>query len=115
MTNQETRSCQSCKNPFSIEPDDFVFYEKIKVPPPTFCPTCRIQRKLAFRNERSLYHNTCKLCGKNIIAIYRPETKVTIYCQDCWWSDSWDAMTYAREYDFSRPFFVQFQELLQSV
>ena len=30
---QETTSCQNCKNQFTIEPDDFQFYEKIKFPP----------------------------------------------------------------------------------
>jgi len=36
MSNQyqnETKNCQNCKNDFTIEPDDFSFYEKIKVPP----------------------------------------------------------------------------------
>ena len=28
----ETRNCQNCKKDFVIEPDDFSFYEKIKVP-----------------------------------------------------------------------------------
>lgn len=32
---EENRICQNCKNDFIIEPEDFVFYEKIKVPPPT--------------------------------------------------------------------------------
>jgi hypothetical protein len=32
----ETKICQNCKKNFIIEPDDFGFYEKIKVPPPTF-------------------------------------------------------------------------------
>ena len=34
----ETKTCQNCKNDFIIEPDDFSFYEKMKVPAPTFCP-----------------------------------------------------------------------------
>ena len=38
----ETRNCQNCKKDFIIEPDDFSFYEKIKVPAPTFCPECRM-------------------------------------------------------------------------
>ena len=33
----ETRVCQNCKKDFVIEPDDFLFYEKMKVPAPTFC------------------------------------------------------------------------------
>jgi hypothetical protein len=34
----ETKNCQNCKNDFTIESEDFKFYEKIKVPPPTWCP-----------------------------------------------------------------------------
>jgi len=30
----ENKICQSCKNNFIIEPDDFGFYEKMKVSPP---------------------------------------------------------------------------------
>ena len=42
----ETKVCQNCKKDFVIEPDDFAFYEKMKVPAPTFCPDCRMtQRK----------------------------------------------------------------------
>ena len=47
----ETKQCQNCKKDFIIEPDDFGFYEKIKIPPPTFCPECRMQRRLAWRND----------------------------------------------------------------
>ena len=33
----EQKNCQNCKKDFVIEPDDFLFYEKMKVPAPTFC------------------------------------------------------------------------------
>ena len=29
-------TCQNCKKDFIIESGDFLFYEKMKVPPPTF-------------------------------------------------------------------------------
>lgn len=32
----ETKICQNCKKDFTIDPEDFKFYEKIKVPSPTF-------------------------------------------------------------------------------
>ncbi|MFH1423038.1 MAG: hypothetical protein ABIH42_10055, partial [Planctomycetota bacterium] len=104
--------CQNCKKEFVIEPDDFKFYEKMKVPAPTFCPECRFQRRISYRNERMLYHRVCDLCGKTAISIYHPKGKNVVYCHQCWWSfDKWDPMSYAREYDFSRPFFEQFYEL----
>ena len=47
--------------------------------------------------------------------MFSPENPYTAYCFSCWWSDNWDAKTYAREYDFSKPFFKQFKELLFTV
>ena len=34
-----------------------------------------------------------------------------VYSQEIWWSDKWDGRDYGRDFDFSRPFFDQFQEL----
>ncbi|MEK7650968.1 MAG: hypothetical protein AAB377_00390 [Patescibacteria group bacterium] len=117
MSNKiETKNCQNCKNPFTIEPDDFLFYEKMKVPPPTWCPECRKQRRLSWRNDLSLYSRKCDLCNKNIISLYSPDGPMkSVYCQKCWWSDGWDPKSYAQEYDFSKSFFEQFAELQRRV
>src|ERR1035437_118745 len=106
--NSETKNCQNCKKDFIIEPDDFSFYEKIKVPAPTFCPECRMVRRLMFQNERSFYKRECDLCKKESIMVFPPDKKRLVYCEKCWWSDNWDAQTYGREIDFSKPFLVQF-------
>lgn len=111
----ETRTCQNCKSAFIIEPEDFDFYEKVKVPPPTFCPECRAQRRMTWRNERSLYKRECGLCKKSIISIYKPQSPYTVYCHTCFRSDDWDPLAYEREYDFSKPFFLQFSELQKTV
>ena len=113
--NQENRNCQNCKKDFTIEPDDFGFYEKIKVPPPTFCPECRLIRRLAWRNDLCFYNRTCDLCGKNIVSLYHKDKKLTVYCNKCWWSDKWDTKSYGRDIDFSRPFFEQFRKLQNEV
>ncbi|PIR68620.1 hypothetical protein COU49_00130 [Candidatus Nomurabacteria bacterium CG10_big_fil_rev_8_21_14_0_10_35_16] len=107
--------CQNCKGEFTIEPNDFGFYQKIKVPPPTFCPNCRRQRRYAWRNNASLYSRKCELCSKSVVSIYSPESGLTIYCNKCWWSDKWDPKNYAMDYDFSKPFFTQFKELVKKV
>ena|ERR1035437_6349796 len=106
----QTRQCQNCKKDFIIEPDDFGFYEKIKVSLPTFCPECRMQRRLAWRNDITLYNRTCDLCKKGVVTIYSKESDVIVYCNKCWWGDAWDASQYRQDYDFSRPFFEQFKE-----
>ena len=60
----EIKNCQNCKSDFAIESEDFSFYEKIQVPPPTFCPECRLIRRLAFRESRPLWKDNCDMCGK---------------------------------------------------
>jgi hypothetical protein len=113
--NAENHICQNCKIAFTITSDDFVFYEKIDVPPPTFCPQCRKQRRLSWRNDMNLYSRTCDLCKKSIISIYSTDKPFPVYCVKCWWSDKWDPKQYAQDYDPSRNFFEQFKELQSKV
>ncbi len=113
--NNETRTCQNCKSKFVIEPDDFAFYENIKVPPPTFCPRCRAVRRLMFWNEHYLFRNDDATTGKEIFSSYPRSSNLKVYERDYWWSDKWDPMTYGRDYDFSRPFFEQLKELFYAV
>src|SRR3989344_5014776 len=115
MKKPETKNCQNCKAQFTIEPEDFNFYEKIKVPPPTFCPECRLIRRLAYREERAIYKNICNKCKKDIISKFAPDSPFTVYCSSCWWSDGWDGTDYGRDYDFSKPFFEQLFELQKVV
>ena len=111
----EVKQCQNCKNDFIIEPDDFSFYEKMRVSTPTFCPECRFIRRLCWRNERSLYKRICDLCKKNIISMYDKDVTFPVYCPDCWRSDAWNPMEYGKEYDFLKSFFDQFKELFYKV
>jgi len=107
--------CQNCKTQFTIEPEDFKFYEKIKVPPPTWCPHCRFIRRLTFINHRSLYKRECEHCNKFMISMYHSDTTIPVWCIKCFVSDIWDARDYATEYDFSRNFFEQFKEFKYSI
>jgi hypothetical protein len=111
MNNSEQKNCQNCKTDFRIEPDDFTFYEKVKVPAPTLCPPCRFQRRLMFRNERTYYRRSCDLCKKNIISVYQPDFRTPVYCGKCWWSDNWDPLEYGQDYDPNRSFIEQFKEV----
>ncbi|MFA6386693.1 MAG: hypothetical protein WCW04_02920 [Candidatus Paceibacterota bacterium] len=113
--SSEIKNCQNCTKDFTIEPDDFLFYEKIKVPPPTFCPHCRFSRRMIWRNERSLYKRKCDMCQKHIISMYDGKVSFPVYCPECWRSDKWEANEYGQNYDFSKPFFSQFEELFNKV
>ncbi len=114
-TSSVSTICQNCKGNFTIDSDDFGFYEKIKVPPPTFCPECRFQRRMSWRNDWHLFKKKDAKTGEEIFSFLPEESPVKIYDRDYWWSDAWDPMQYGQDYDFSKPFFEQFQELLYMV
>lgn len=120
----ESRVCKQCGADFPITDKDLEFYDKVSpvfggvkygIPAPTLCPDCRQRRRLSFRNERKLYKRKCDITGKEIVSIYSPDKSFTVYHQDYWWGDGWDAFSYGREFDFNRPFFEQFGELAKRV
>jgi len=114
------KTCKNCSQPFEVAQEDLDLYKEISpvfngkrydIPPPTLCPTCRQQRRLAFRNERKLYTRKCDLSSKDILSTYTPETPYKIYDQTEWWSDKWDALKYGQDFDFTKTFSEQFREL----
>lgn len=113
--NQQTRVCQTCKQEFIIEPDDFAFYEKIEVPAPTRCPGCRMKRRAAFLHAKTLFKRKDSLTGKDILSIFPADAPFPVYEEKTWWGDAWDPMDYGIAYDPARPFLEQFKKLLDSV
>lgn len=105
--------CKNCQNEFIVYPEDRKFYEKFEVPEPTWCPDCRMQRRLAFRNNFVYYPRQCDLCSKKIISTHHSKVNFPVYCPECWWGDKWDRQVNAQDYDLSRGFFEQFSELLK--
>ena len=114
------KDCKQCGEKFEITEKDQEFLKKVSpviagkkyiIPNPSFCPDCRQQRRLSWRNERNLYHRDCDFCNKKILSIYDVDSPFLVYCNTCWWSDNWDPLDYAKDFDFNRSFFEQFKEL----
>ncbi len=108
----EVKNCQNCKQDFVIDSEDFSFYQKIQVPPPTFCPECRMIRRMMWRNVRSLYKCACGMCGKSLVSMYPDTDTAPVLCTDCFNGDAYDQFAHAKDYDFSKTFFEQLRELL---
>lgn len=89
--------------------------EKFEFLPQELCPLCRQQDRLAFRNESTLYKDKCALTGEAMVSTYHPNSPFKVYSQKAFWSDDWNALDYGRDFDFSRPFFEQFGELMLAV
>lgn len=115
--NAEKKICQNCKAQFILESDDLTFLEKLHQPLPQRCPDCLLQQRLSFRNERTFYKHPCNAPGhtESVVSTYSTDKALTVYDQAYWLSDSWDATEYGQDYDFSRPFFAQLEELFRRV
>jgi hypothetical protein len=92
---------------------DKAFLKKMDVPLPRLSPEQRAQRRMSFANQRNLYWRTCAGTGKKILSNYPPENTMPVYEISYWYSDNWDQHATGRDYDFSRPFFEQFKDLMQ--
>ena len=118
------KTCKKCTQNFEITSEDLEFYKKVspkfdwkkfEIPSPTLCPDCRQQRRISFRNFYKLYKSKCSATGENMVSMYSPDKNLKVYNQDFWWSDKWSAFDYGREFDFSKPFFEQFEEFFNEI
>ncbi|MFA6917582.1 MAG: hypothetical protein WC285_01965 [Candidatus Gracilibacteria bacterium] len=116
----ERKICKNCATQFIVTDSDEEFLNKISptyngkkylIPIPTFCPDCRQQRRISWRNERSLYQRKCSKTGKKIIAMYPESAVFPVYDNDIWWGDGWDGRDYGQEINFNKSFFEQIKEL----
>lgn len=122
----EKKQCVQCSKTFEIDDHDRGFYDRMRVPQPTFCPDCRLQRRMSWMNLRSLYRRTVTGVGtagrmdrggtkKDVISIYSQDKPFTVIEDKKWWSDEVDLTQHGVDYDFSKPFFQQFRELMLRV
>ena len=119
----ETKKCRLSGQDFVITDKDLEFYDKIsptfagkryQIPSPTLCPDERLRRRMCFRNERNLYKRICDKTGKEFISNYAPDAPYTVYAPEVWWADSFSYGDYARDFDDTKTFFDQFDELLRA-
>ncbi len=120
----ETKICKHCQTSFLITDKDLEFYQKVSpifnwvkypIPAPTLCPDCRQQRRASWRNEFKYYSRKCDKCEKNLISVHNHLVNFPVFCQKCWWWDNDSDLNYWRDFDFTRPFFEQFNDLQNNV
>ena len=116
----ETKICKQCNSSFDITDKDLAFYDKISpkfngekfsIPTPTFCPECRQQRRLTFRNEFIYYKRKCDCCKKEVISVHNKFSKFPVFCQDCWLNYNFDTLNNWKDFDYSKSFFEQYLDL----
>ena len=119
-----TKECKISGAPFYWSDSDQTLLDKLAptlletsypFPPPTIGPKERKRRRLAFRNERTLYHRVSSLSGKPIISMYSPDKPFPVFAKEEYWSDACNPLSYGMDYDFSKSFFEQLLELKRRV
>lgn len=103
--------CKASGEKFVVTEWEQKFLEHMGIPLPTLSINERHRRRLAHRNERSIYKDECDISGRKIVSLYNPGSPYKVLAQNVWYGDDWDARDYGRDYDFSRPFFEQFADL----
>ncbi|MDH4358663.1 MAG: hypothetical protein OEV37_01780 [Candidatus Berkelbacteria bacterium] len=118
------QTCKQCQKEFSVDNEELALLDKLSptvggqkldIPVPTHCFSCRAKRRLGWRNERSLYNRKCDKSGKEIVSVYPPDSEYKVFEQKEWWGDGWDAKDYGQDFDFTKSFFEQFAELNKKV
>ncbi len=112
---QEVKKCQNCKNEFTIEPDDFAFYNRLDIPPSDLCSYCRWKHLLAFWVFGKFRKTVSALSGKNIITTFPESVKFPLYNRNEFVSDEWDLLSCGVDYNETDSFFKQFQILQAKV
>ncbi len=87
------------------------FFLTMGVPKPSIDREEALRQLMAFRNEWRLYRRKCDATGEEILSAYPEGVPFPVYKNEVWWGDSWDPLSYGRDFDFSRPFFEQLKDL----
>lgn len=75
--------CQKTGEPFRITPQEFDFYQKMRLPLPKLHWKERQIERLRSRPERDLYLRRCDSCEKDVVSVYPESTQQKVHCGGC--------------------------------
>lgn len=117
--------CRGCGNDFAVGEAELKFLqglaikageELLGIPPPTLCPSCRLQRRMAHRNQIHVALTAVPGYERPIFSMHYGAPTFPILTNEDWWNEErWSPDSYGVDFDFSRPFFDQFAELQRRV
>lgn len=83
ITN-EILACVECGKNFRIEKSELSFYKNYGIAIPKQCPDCRHKTRLALRNPRLLFDQTCTKCKASLKSTYSPDRPEKVFCETCY-------------------------------
>lgn len=82
--NNELLTCISCCRQFRTIKQERVFYKKMNLPIPHFCPACRHIMRMAQRNPRIVREVHCAACQQTVQTTHIQKSGKIIYCEACY-------------------------------
>ncbi len=120
-----THHCKNCSASFEISAEEAAFFERmsfvaggeqITISLPTYCPLCRLQRRMAHRNQIYVLLGKVRGQADPRFSMYFEGAPFPVVTNEDWWGQvGWSPEEHGREFDFSRLFFEQFAELRAQV
>jgi hypothetical protein len=113
----DRKQCVDTGEDFAVFASDLQFYDsmspiidgqKYTLPTPQRSPNKRRRRRLAYKNERTLYKRICDLTQKPILSIYGPHVAGPVYNTQDRRSDKRNPLDFGEELDENKTFFAQF-------
>lgn len=109
------KKCEHCNKEFTISEGEMSMYEKVGIELSRQCFLCRIKHLLSFWSFGKFRRGKSDFSGENLITVLPEKSRYPIYTLHEWYSDNWDAMDYGMDYDPTKPFFTQLQELQEKI
>lgn len=85
----KTLKCETSGREFRITPQEFKFYQKMKLPVPRRHPDQRHYDRLAQHNAHRLWDRACAKCGKTTPTAIPPENPAIVYCEGCYLKEAY--------------------------
>jgi hypothetical protein len=117
-----TQKCRITNKEFTVDERELAHLRRMgelnpligeSLPVPCVHPFEQLRQVLALGNLQYLYRSKSFLSGTPQLSRYNPASEFKITTLDEFWSDRVDNTSAGRDYDFNRPFFEQFNELLR--
>lgn len=118
------KSCKQCGEKFEVTGEDLKFLEnlspvidgeKFLLPWSVYCFECKWKRKMMWRNFNKFYKRKSDLSGKEFISVFSGDKQDKVYALAEWWGNEWSPLDYGMDFDSSKSFFEQMNELYNKV
>ena len=76
--------CQKSRRPYRIERLELTLLRKMGIAPSRLAPEQRRKGRAATLNQARFWQRTCSLKGEPIITSFPPDSKLKVYCEDCY-------------------------------